>query len=78
MTVSSSLTPRAGRRESYVRPTDQLIIFLDDAHYEAVENGAAHTRKRSAGDAVWHTQGEVAPLLINKGKAYRNLIVAFK
>lgn len=78
VTVSESLTPPAGRRESYVRPTDQLIIFLDDAHYEAVENGKAQARQRSAGDVVWHARGETAPLLVNKGEAYRNLIVALK
>lgn len=78
VTVSESHTPREGRRESYVRLTDQLIVFLDDAQYEAIENGAPRERKRSAGDVVWHAKGEVAPTLLNKGAAYRNLIIALK
>ncbi len=77
-TVSESLTPDGGRRDSYVRPTDQLIIFLDDAQYEAIENGVARARQRKAGDVIWHSKGETAPTLLNKGEAYRNLIIALK
>jgi hypothetical protein len=77
--VTESLSPAGGRREAYTRPTDQIIVFLDDAHYEAVDaNGKATPRRRKSGDIVWHTKGEAAPVLINKGKAYRNLIVAIK
>jgi hypothetical protein len=78
VTVSESLTPGGGQRDSYVRPTDQLIIFLDDAQYEAVENGVAHARQRKAGEVIWHSKGETAPTLLNKGEAYRNLIIALK
>ena len=79
ITVTESLTPAGGRRESYTRPTDQLIVFLDDAQYEAVDAaGKATQRQRKSGDIVWHTKGETAPLLLNKGKAYRNLIIALK
>ncbi|MEJ7714083.1 MAG: hypothetical protein WKF84_30610 [Pyrinomonadaceae bacterium] len=78
MAVSQSLTPKDGRRDSYVRPTDQLIIFLDDAQYEAVENGVARARQRKAGEVIWHSKGENAPTLLNKGEAYRNLVVALK
>ncbi len=78
-TVTESLTPAGGRREAYTRPTDQIIVFLDDAQYEAVDaSGTATPRKRKSGDIVWHTKGEAAPVLVNKGKAYRNLIIALK
>lgn len=77
--VTESLTPAGGRREPYTRPTDQIIIFLDDAGYDSIDGtGEATARQRRSGDIVWHTKGEAAPLLVNKGKAYRNLIVALK
>jgi hypothetical protein len=79
VTVTESLTPVGGKREPYVRPTDQLLIFLDDAEYEAIDaSGQKTLRTRKSGDIVWHTKGEQAPLLVNTGKAYRNLIVVPK
>ncbi|HVF28532.1 MAG TPA: hypothetical protein VM943_09850 [Pyrinomonadaceae bacterium] len=79
VTVTESLTPAGGRREPYTRPTDQIIIFLDEAEYDSVDGtGKATARRRRSGEIVWHTKGEAAPLLVNKGQAYRNLIVALK
>ena len=79
VTVTESTTPTGSKRESYVRASDQLLIFLDDAQYEALDaDGKATLRDRKAGEIVWHTKGEVAPVLINKGKPYRNLIIALK
>jgi hypothetical protein len=79
VTVTESVTPVGGKREPYVRQTDQLLVFLDDAEYEAIEaNGEKTLRKRKSGDVIWHTKGEQAPLLVNTGKAYRNLIVVLK
>ena len=79
VTVTESLTPAGGRRESYTRPTDQIIIFIDAAEYESVDAGGKATpRRRQPGEIVWHAKGEVAPVLLNKGKPYRNLIVALK
>jgi hypothetical protein len=79
VTVTESLTPAGGKREPYRRPTDQLLVFLDDAEYEAVDaKGEKTLRRRKSGDIVWHTKGEEAPLLLNTGKAYRNLIVTLK
>lgn len=79
VTVTESLTPAGGKRDAYVRPSDQLIIFLDDAEYEAIEAGGEKAlRKRKAGEVIWHSKGETAPTLVNTGKAYRNLIVALK
>ena len=79
VTVTESLTPAGARREPYTRGTDQVLVFLDDARYESVDAaGKVTPRERRSGDIVWHTKGEAAPLLINKGKAYRNLIIALK
>ena len=79
VTVSESVTPKAGRREPYVRPTDQLIIFLDDASYQSIDAaGKVTERRRRAGEVIWHDKGERAPLLVTRGDAYRNLVVAFK
>ncbi len=79
VTVTESHTPAGGKREPYRRPTDQLLIFLDDAEYEAIDaKGEKTSRRRKSGDIVWHTKGEEAPLLLNTGKAYRNLIVTLK
>ena len=67
------------RREPYVRPSDQLIVFLDNADYEASDGSGTQKKHRGAGDVVWHNRGETAPLLVNKGgQSYRNLVIAFK
>ena len=79
VTVSESMTQAGGRREAYTRPTDQIIVFVDEANYESVEpSGQTMLRHRMPGEIVWHSKGEAAPLLVNKGKAYRNLIIALK
>ena len=80
VTVTEMTTPAGGRRESYTRPTDQIIVFIDDADYEAVDaSGQKQNRHRVAGEIIWHNKGEAAPLLVNKGKKpYRNLVVALK
>jgi len=79
VTVSESLTPAGGRREAYTRPTDQIIVFVDEANYESVDpSGQATLRHRMPGEIVWHSKGEAAPVLVNKGKAYRNLVIALK
>lgn len=78
-TVTESLTPAGGRREPYTRPTDQLIVFIDEAKYDSIDaSGKVTQRQRKPGEIVWHSKGEAAPLLVNKGKAYRNLVIAFK
>ena len=79
VTVTESLTPVGGRREPYTRGTDQVLVFLDDAQYESIDStGKVEHRNRKAGEVVWHTKGEAAPLLVNKGQAYRNLVIALK
>jgi hypothetical protein len=79
VTVTESLTPAGGKRESYIRPSDQVLVFLDDAQYDAIdEAGRVTSKSRKAGEIVWHTKGEVAPVLVNKGKPYRNIVIALK
>jgi len=68
-------------RERYIRPTDQVIVFLDESKYERKDSktGAIEMRERKSGDAIWHDKGEDAPVLTNRGaKAYRTLLIELK
>lgn len=79
VTVSEITMSPEARREGYKRPTDQIIVFLDPANYEATDaQGQKQVKQRKSGEIVWHNKGEDAPLLINKGKPYRNLVIALK
>ncbi len=68
-------------RERYIRPTDQLIVFLDDCRYERLDS-ATHektVRERKSGDVIWHDKGEDAPVLKNLGgKPYRTLVIELR
>lgn len=68
-------------RERYIRPTDQVIVFLDDSKYERKDSktGEKTVRERKSGDVIWHDKGEDAPVLTNLGaKAYRTLTIELK
>ena len=68
-------------RPRYLRPTDQIIVFLDDCEYERVDSktGDKAIRKRKAGEIIWHDRAEDAPVLTNKGsKPYRTLVIELK
>ena len=68
-------------REPYVRPTDQVIVFLDDSTYDRVDaaTGARRAVRRKSGEVIWHDKGEQAPRLINTGSGpYRTLVIALK
>lgn len=68
-------------RERYTRPTDQVIVFLDDSRYERIDSATKEktVRERKAGDVIWHDKGEDAPVLRNLGtKAYRTLVIEVK
>jgi hypothetical protein len=68
-------------RERYTRPTDQLIVFLDDCEYQRTDSatGAKELRHRKAGEVIWHHKGEDAPVLVNTGtKPYRTLVIELK
>lgn len=68
-------------RERYIRPTDQVIVFLDDCRYRRIDSKTGETtvRERKSGDVIWHDRGEDAPVLVNAGpKPYRTLVVEIK
>lgn len=81
VTATEVTDPPGVPREPYIRPTDQVIVFLDDCTYDRVnpETGARQAVKRKSGDVIWHNKGDHAPRLINTGsKPYRTLVVALK
>lgn len=80
VTVTEISNPPQSRREPYTRPTDQIIVFIDEADYEATDAaGRKQTKHRRPGEIVWHERGEAAPLLVNVGqRPYRNLVIALK
>lgn len=66
------------RRESYRRPTDQLVVFLDDCTFDAIDALTGERRQvvRKSGEVIWHRKDELAPVLVNTGdRAYRTLLV---
>ncbi len=68
-------------RERYTRPTDQLIVFLDDCRYQRIDSasGEKTVRERKSGEVLWHHKGEDAPVLINLGsKPYRTLVIELR
>lgn len=68
-------------RERYIRPTDQVIVFLDDSQYERIDSATKErtVRTRKSGEVIWHDKGEDAPVLKNLGsKAYRTLVIELK
>ena len=68
-------------RERYTRPTDQVIVFLDDCKYQRIDSTTHEktVRERKAGEVIWHDKGEDAPVLINLGqKPYRTLVIELK
>jgi hypothetical protein len=68
-------------RERYTRPTDQVIVFLDDSKYERIDSTTKErtVRERKSGEVLWHDKGEDAPVLRNLGtKPYRSLVIELK
>ena len=68
-------------RKPHIRPTDQIIVFLDDCEYERTDpvTGEKTIRKRKAGEVIWHDRSELAPQLVNVGsKPYRSLLIELK
>jgi len=68
-------------RARHIRPTDQVIVFLDDCKYERTDSktGEKTVRERKSGDVIWHDRSEDAPVLRNAGsKAYRSLLIELK
>jgi hypothetical protein len=68
-------------RERYIRPTDQVIVFLDNCKYQRTDSktGEKTIRERKSGEVIWHDKGEDAPVLVNLGsKSYRTLVIELK
>ncbi|MFN3324979.1 MAG: hypothetical protein ACK5AZ_15895 [Bryobacteraceae bacterium] len=68
-------------RPRYIRPTDQVIVFLDDSKYERTDSqtGEKAVRERKSGEVIWHDRSEDAPVLVNVGsKPYRTLVIELK
>lgn len=68
-------------RERYIRPTDQIIVFLDESKYQRIDSATKEktVRERKSGDIIWHDKGEDAPVLTNLGtKPYRTLVIELK
>ena len=68
-------------RDRYIRPTDQVIVFLDESRYERTDSQTKEktVRERKSGDVIWHDKGEDAPVLVNLGtKPYRTLVIELK
>ena len=81
VTVTEITHPVGVPREPYVRPTDQVIVFLDDCAYDRVDAKTSQKTRvaRKSGEVIWHDKGENAPTLINAGsKPYRTLVIALK
>lgn len=73
--------PSGGERTPYIRPTDQVIVFLNDASYDRIDSRTGETisRSRKAGEVIWHSRGEMAPKLVNTGSGpFRSLIIQLK
>src|SRR5258708_23778639 len=65
-------------RERYTRPTDQVIVFLDESKYERIDSAtkAKSIRQRKSGEVIWHDKGEDAPALTNLGaEPYQPLVI---
>ena len=81
VSVTEITHPVGVPREPYVRPTDQVIVFLDDCAYERVDAKTSQKTRvtRKSGEVIWHDKGEQAPRLINTGSGpYRTLVIALK
>lgn len=68
-------------RDRYIRPTDQIIVFLDDCKYQRTDSktGEKTMRERKSGEILWHDRAEDAPVLTNMGTApYRTLTIELK
>ncbi len=68
-------------RERFTRPTDQVIVFLDDCRYRRTDSdsGEKTVRERKSGVVIWHNKGEDAPVLENLGsRPYRTLVIELK
>jgi hypothetical protein len=67
-TVKDVTMAPGARRPPRTRETDELVLFPEEAHYQAVEaDGKKQPRDRTPGTVVFHKKGELAPTLVNTG-----------
>ena len=81
VTVKEVVYPPGEPRTPYIRPTDQVIVFMDDCRYERLDSKTKEktVRERKSGDVIWHFKGEDAPQLTNLGtKPYRTMVIELK
>jgi hypothetical protein len=79
--VTEVTYPPGEPRLPHIRPSDQVIVFLDDCKYERTDpvTGEKTVRERKAGEVIWHDRTELAPQLTNVGtKTYRSLLIEIK
>ena len=81
VTVTERIIAPRGERTPYIRPTDQVIVFLNDTKYERIdaETGETIVRSRTGGEVIWHDAGENAPKLVNvDSEPFRSLVIELK
>jgi hypothetical protein len=80
VTVHAITMPPGAQREPRPRPTDELVLFYEEAHYQATDaDGKVAPRDRKPGTVVWHKKGELAPTLSNPGsKPVRYFSISIK
>lgn len=79
--ITERIMPPGGARETYIRPADQVIVFITAAQYERTDpkTGDKAIRNRQPGHVIWHYKGENAPKLVNVGnEPMRSLVIALK
>lgn len=79
--ITERIVAPGGERPPYIRPTDQVIVFLNDTEYERIdaETGEKSVRGRAGGEVLWHDAGENAPKLVNVHKdPFRSLVIELK
>jgi hypothetical protein len=66
VTVKDVTMAPGARRAPRTRPTDELVLFPEESHYQAIDaDGKKQPRDRAPGAVVFHTKGELAPTLVN-------------
>jgi hypothetical protein len=80
VTVREIVLAPGSARAARPRPTDEVVLFPEEAHYQATEaNGKVSPRDRKAGQVVWHQKGEQAPTLSNpNAKTVRYFSISVK
>ena len=79
--VSLVTYPAGAVREHSIRPSDEVIVFLEDCRYQRTDpkSGQKTVRQRKSGDVIWHRKGEDAPTLRSLNtRPYREIVVELK